>query len=255
MQKIISIANQKGGIGKTTTALNLGAFLKHNGKKVLLIDNDPQCSLSNYLGHEKDNQSTITEVYFELARGNQLEAKDIVRTNHEGLDYIPASMYLSGAEQYLSSVPYRENMLRKFLSQDIFKDYDYILIDCPPSINNLLSNAFSASTDILVPVQTEKFAVDGLEQLFNTMSLIKENGNPQLKVLGILLTFVNHTKISEVIKDSLEKSYAGLVLNTYIGDYVEVAYSILSNESLVKSKHVVAEQYSKLADEIIFKTE
>ena len=188
MLKIISIINQKGGVGKTTTAINLAASLGILEKKTLLIDFDPQANAStglNNFGIESD--LTI----YDAMIGNE-KMKDIIsRTNIEYLDFIKSDTNLVGCEVELVSISNREKQLLQLINR-IKKKYDYILIDCPPSLGLLTLNALTASTDVLIPIQSEFFALEGLKSLQETIKIVKENINNKLNILGLLITM--HTK-------------------------------------------------------------
>ncbi|MBR0367306.1 MAG: ParA family protein [Clostridia bacterium] len=183
MTKIIAVTNQKGGVGKTTTAVNLSALVAEAGKRVLLVDIDPQGNATSGLGKSDTDSNTVYEVLL-----GEAAAKDaIVPTGFGGLDLMPTSIELAGAEIELVSVDKREGLLKKAL-EDIRHDYDYIFIDCPPSLSLLTLNALTAADSVLIPIQCEYYALEGVGQLVNTVKLIRMKLNPDLKVEGILLT-------------------------------------------------------------------
>lgn len=185
--KIIAIANQKGGVGKTTSAVNLAAAMQQSGKRVLLLDFDPQCNLAKYLGHAPDGKPTITDFLLAKASFAPLPpAEGTIRTASCGLDYIPASIGLAKADCALAQALFRERLLKDILDILVPADYDLVIIDCNPSMGLLLSNVLVAATDILIPVQAEEFALGGLDDMLELIDLIRRGANPQLHVIGLL---------------------------------------------------------------------
>ena len=183
MAKIIAVTNQKGGVGKTTTAINLSALVAESGKRVLLVDIDPQGNATSGLGKADTDSNTVYEVLL-----GEAEAKDaIVSTGFGTLDLMPTAIELAGAEIELVSVENREGLLKAALTT-LRDDYDYIFIDCPPSLSLLTLNALTAADSVLIPIQCEYYALEGVGQLVNTIKLIRKKLNPALKVEGILLT-------------------------------------------------------------------
>ena len=180
MARIISVANQKGGVGKTTTTVNLGACLAFEGKKVLLVDIDAQGNATSGVGIRKPD--VVKDIYDVL-----VNEESILPSSREGLDIVPATIQLAGAEIELTSMMARESRLKSAL-EEIRDRYDFILIDCPPSLGHLTINAFTASDSILIPVQCEYYALEGLSQLLNTVRLVQKHFNPGLKIEGVLLT-------------------------------------------------------------------
>jgi chromosome partitioning protein len=220
MLKIISIINQKGGVGKTTTAINLAASLGILEKKTLLIDFDPQANAStglNNFGIESD--LTI----YDAMIGNE-KMKDIIsRTNIEYLDFIKSDTNLVGCEVELVSISNREKQLLQLINR-IKKKYDYILIDCPPSLGLLTLNALTASTDVLIPIQSEFFALEGLKSLQETIKIVKENINNKLNILGLLITM--HTKrlrLSKKVEGLLKTNFKNKLFDTKINRNVRLA--------------------------------
>ncbi|MBW6516653.1 MAG: AAA family ATPase [Candidatus Cloacimonetes bacterium] len=184
MKKIIAIVNQKGGVGKTTTAVNLASAMGLYERKTLLIDFDPQGNTSSGLGIEKEQLDL--HIYDVLI--NKAEAKDAIKkTSIKYLDIIPSNIDLTGAEIELVKEFARENKLKEAL-KPILDSYEYILIDCPPSLGLLTINALTASTDVLIPIQCEYYALEGVSQLLNTIRLIRKNLNPDLNILGVVMT-------------------------------------------------------------------
>ena len=188
MKKIISIINQKGGVGKTTTAINLAASLGILEKKTLLIDFDPQANATTGLNDfDINNEFSI----YDAITGNEKIVDIISNTSIEYMDFIKSDTNLVGCEVELVSLPNREKQLLKLINK-VKKNYDYILIDCPPSLGLLTLNALTASTDVLIPIQSEFFALEGLRSLQETIKIVKENINDKLNILGLLITM--HTK-------------------------------------------------------------
>lgn len=254
--KIISIANQKGGVGKTTTTMALGAALAAKGKCVLLVDLDPQGNLSNYLGFEPDGSATIHELIVAGATGRELDAAGCIRRSEaEQLDYIPATLALSGADAVIQSAIGRESVLHRVLQAPLFGGYDYILIDCLPSLGNLTLNAFGASDSVLVPVQMQKFALDGLDALFNSMKMIQQLINPKLTLGGILQTMRDNTNMSESVRDYLITNYGDAVYSTSIRRSVEAANSTAYQRSLVSYKNKLGQEYETFTEEFLAREE
>lgn len=205
MARKISVANQKGGVGKTTTTINLGACLTNMGQKVLIVDVDPQGNATSGLGIKKANVSN--DVYDVLV--NEYPLKDtIIHSKHDSLDIVPATIQLAGAEMELTSMMARETRLKGGV--DTVDDlYDFILIDCPPSLGQLSTNAFTASDSILIPVQSEYYALEGLSQLLNTIRLVQKHFNSDLEIEGVLLTMLDsRTNLGKQVVDEV-KSYFG----------------------------------------------
>ena len=202
MGKIISVANQKGGVGKTTTTINLSTILAKKGKKVLMIDADPQGNASSGVGFEKEIELSVYDVLI-----NDTEMQEVVqKTKIKNLDICPSNINLAGAEVELVSVMSREYRLKEKLDE-IKNNYDYIIIDCPPSLGLITLNAFTASNSVLIPVQCEYYALEGLGQLINTINLVKKHLNKTIEIEGALLTMYDvRTNLSnQVVKEV--KSY------------------------------------------------
>lgn len=213
MSKIIAVANQKGGVGKTTTTINLGAYLAALGKKVLLIDIDPQGSTSSGLGIEKRK---LPRSIYSVLVGEDTAADAILHTGVKDLDIIPSNIDLSGAEIELVSMDNREKVLKTALGE-LRNHYDYILIDCPPSLALLTVNAITVADSILIPIQGEFFALEGLSQLMNTIKLAKKYLNPPLEVEGVVLTmFDGRSNIVNNVADEILKVFGKKVFSTRI---------------------------------------
>ena len=206
MGRVIAVANQKGGVGKSTTAINLSACLAEKGKKVLAIDIDPQGNTTSGLGVDKNN---VENTLYELLLG-EAEAKDtIVKDVVENVDLIPSNVNLSGAEIELIGVDEKEYIMKKIIDK-VRRKYDYIIMDCPPSLNMLTINALTAANSVLVPIQCEYYALEGLSQLIHTIELVKERLNKKLVMEGVVFTMYDaRTNLSlqvvENVKDNLQQ--------------------------------------------------
>ncbi len=254
MCQIISIANQKGGVGKTTTTLNLGTALALKGYKVLLIDLDPQANLSSYLGFDGDGKPTISHMMLNIAGNSGISAEefsDCIRTSEENkISYIPADINLANAESYLMNALSRETVLKRILKRENLKNFDYVLVDCLPSLGILLINALTASDKIIIPVQTQKFAFEGLTSLTELCKQIQETINKNLTLAGVFATMADNTNMSKSTLDMLHTKYKGLMFSTVIHKSVEAANSTIRNKSLCLNKTKLGAEYIALAEEV-----
>lgn len=213
MPKVIAICNQKGGVGKTTTAINLATYLAFSGKRILLIDIDPQGNATSGLGINKHNIKTSI---YDLIIDEIDPRPIIISTGIKDLSLIPSTLSLTGAEVELVGIMGREYRLKKAISS-LLVDYDFIFIDCPPSLGLLTVNALAAADSVLIPIQCEYYALEGLSQLVNTVKLVKENINSSLEIEGVLLTMADfRTNLTNEVINEVRKFFANKVYNTVI---------------------------------------
>jgi len=250
MSKIIAIANQKGGVGKTTTAVNLSSCLAVKGKKVLLIDIDPQGNTTSGLGIDKTNiKRSIYDVII-----NDISIKEtFLETKVKNLVLSPSNIQLAGAEVELVSVISRETRLKHAL-EDVKNQFHYIIIDCPPSLGLITVNALTAADTILVPIQCEYYALEGLSQLMNTVKIVQKHLNPGLQVEGVVLTmFDARTNLSIQVVDEVKKYFGNKVYRTIIPRNVRLSEAPSYGLPIIlyDSKSKGAECYMDLADEVI----
>lgn len=248
--RIIAIANQKGGVGKSTTAINLSASLAGLGKKVLIADMDPQGNATSGLGIQRDENSKC--VYNVLIDGEPLKSV-IKSTEIEHLFAVPATIQLAGAEIELVSALSRENKLKKAFAT-ISNDFDYVIIDCPPSLGLLTLNALTAATDILIPIQCEYYALEGLSKLLDTISLVTNNLNADLNIIGVLLTMQDgRTKLSEQVINEVRKYFGEKAFKTVIPRNVRLseAPSFGQPINLYDPSSRGAWAYNELAKEVV----
>ena len=250
MAKVISIFNQKGGVGKTTTNVNLCAALALKGKKVLSIDIDPQGNSTSGFGVNKNElEYTIYDVLIEDYDINKV----ICKTGIENLDLVPANIQLAGAEIELTNTKLREKTLKEKMNL-IDKKYDFLIIDCPPSLGLLSLNALTASNTVLIPIQCEYYSLEGVGQLIDTVKLVRKNLNPKLDIEGVLLNmFDGRTNLSVQVVEEVKKYFKDKVYRTVIPRSVRLAEAPSFGQPIMiydeKSKGSIA--YIKLAEEII----
>ncbi len=250
MAKCIAVANQKGGVGKTTTAVNLSACLGAKGKKVLLLDTDPQGNASSGLGVDKSQAEY--SIYNVLIGDVSLE-QAVVHTEFENLDLCPSNIELAGAEIELVSMEDRELLMKRAVAK-IKNDYDFIIIDCPPSLGLITLNSFVCADTVMIPIQCEYYALEGLSQLMNTIRTVKRSLNPAIDIEGVLLTmFDTRTNLSIQVADEVKKYYPHKVYGTVIPRNVRISEAPSFGEPInIYDKHSKgAESYMDLAAEVI----
>ncbi len=250
MTKVLAITNQKGGVGKTTTAVNLSASMALRKKKILLIDIDPQGNTSSGIGLDRSKVKRC--IYDTLI--NQVPIKEIImQTQIKNLDVLPSTIQLAGAEIELVNYISRENKLKHAI-KPIKNDYEYIIIDCPPSLGLLTLNSLTAADSVIIPIQCEYYALEGIGQLLSTINLVRENLNSSLEIEGILLTmFDSRTNLSRDVIEEVKKYFRGNIFKSVIPRNVRVSEAPSYGKPVVlydvKSKGAIA--YKKLAQEVI----
>jgi len=250
MGKIIAVANQKGGVGKTTTAINLSASLAHLGKQVLLIDCDPQGNATSGIGIKK---SEIKQCIYDVLISEVNIENIIVSTEIPKLSVAPATIRLAGAEAELVGMMARDQRLRRALER-VKNKFDYILIDCPPSLGNLTLNALAAADSIIVPIQCEYYALEGLSQLIKTVQLVQRYSNPDLQIEGVVLTmFDNRTNLSNQVTEEVKRYFEDKVYKTIIPRNIRLSEAPSYGKPIIlyDKNSKGAETYMELAKEVI----
>lgn len=249
MVRVIAVCNQKGGVGKTTTAVNLGAYIANSGKKVLLVDFDPQANASSAMGHIGDDQRTVYHGILGYA-----DPIDTIRASRtENYHYIPAGPHLAGAMVELVNADEREFFLKKFIDP-LKKSYDYIIVDLPPSLSLLTINGLLAADEIIIPVQAEYYSLEGLSQLLETVEMIRANMDHDLKVSGAVITmFDRWAPLSQKVADNLRENFPYSVFETEIPRSVHLAEAPGFNQpiSAYAPDSAGAAAYQALALEVI----
>ena len=260
MCRVIAISNQKGGVGKTTTTVNLGIGLARQGKKVLLIDADPQGSLTASLGYVEPDEigTTLATIMMAIINEKEFEITDGILHHKENVDLLPANIELSGTAVSLVNIMSRETILREYVNY-VSDFYDYILIDCTPSLGMITINALACADSVLIPVQAAYLPVKGLEQLIRTIGKVKRQINPKLEIAGILLTMCDtRTKLCKVLTEQVADSFHGQIriFGTKIPNTVKVGESIyysmpVGQYSLKSSASIAYWEFTKelIADE------
>lgn len=250
MGRIIAIANQKGGVGKSTTAINLSSCLGEMGQKVLTIDMDPQGNTTSGMGVDKDEQENTV---YELLLGETNIEDCILKLDFDGLSLIPSNVNLAGAEIELIGIEEKEYILRNQVEK-VKNDYDYIIIDCPPSLNMLTINAMTTANTVLVPIQCEYYALEGLSQLMHTIELVQERLNPELEMEGVVFTMYDaRTNLSLQVVENVKSNLNQTIYKTIIPRNVRLAEAPSHGLPInyYDSKSSGAESYKLLAEEVI----
>ncbi len=250
MGRIIAVANQKGGVGKTTTAINLSACLAEKGKKVLTIDIDPQGNTSSGLGIDKNN---LENTIYELLIGDCTIEDCLLNNIIDNLSLLPSNVNLAGAEIELIGIEEKEYILKKEISK-IRDNYDYLIIDCPPSLNTLTVNAMTTADTVLVPIQCEYYALEGLSQLIHTINLVKQRLNPNLEIEGVVFTMYDaRTNLSLQVVENVKMNLKQTIYKSIIPRNVRLAEAPSHGLpiNIYDPKSAGAEGYRDLADEVI----
>ena len=250
----IAVSNQKGGVGKTTTVMNLGAALSAKGRKVLLVDLDPQHHLSTWLGFEQDGLPTSTDLIYSAVANLPANYQDAIRTSKvEHLDYIPANKLLAGMLGILATDTDSANVLTRVFNDSFFKKYDYIIFDCQTALDLLVTNVLRCCDKLLIPVQADLLAYGGVEQMIETFIKVKNDPDIKKYLLGMLVTmYVSTTTHSREVYEALKRSYGELVFDTYISFRTEAKNAIGYHVSSVSnSKSAVGAQYIEIANKVM----
>ena len=255
MATIITIGNQKGGVGKTTTAVNLAAAYARLKKRVLLIDLDPQTDASKYLNHRRDNAPYMFDVFKAFVAGEEIDISAVIRRNNdEKVDYIPTDARLDMVDTLLAEVPFRETVLKQILDNPIINAYDYVFFDMSSRFASLLLNALVASDFVVIPVQPQEWSYDGITKMLANISAVKKSANSRLELGGILLNMCNRTVLSKSVIAAVKAKYTQYTLKTELPMLVEVPESQNARQSLVNTAgSKIGKMYLQCAKELIAK--
>ena len=254
--KIIAVVNQKGGVAKTTSVINIGAGLALKGKKVLLVDTDNQSHLSRFLGYDgTDGKPTISELIWQTVSKVQKPVSEAIRKSELGVDYIPSNFMLAGIISILGTDSDSTGVFSRLFSDGAFDEYDYIIIDCPPTLDLLVSNALKACDKVLIPVQSDYWAYEGVDQLLATLQRAKQTSEIKPYVLGMIVTMFNkRTNSAKAIMDAMNESYGEYVFENAIAFRDEVKVATIEHKTLVGRKNsITGQQYMAVVEEIIGK--
>ena len=254
--KTIAVANQKGGVAKTTSVINIGAGLALKGKKVLLVDTDNQSHLSRFLGYDgTDGKPTISELIWQTVSKVQKPVSEAIRKSELGVDYIPSNFMLAGIISILGTDSDSTGVFSRLFSDGTFNEYDYIIIDCPPTLDLLVSNALKACDKVLIPVQSDYWAYEGVDQILATLQRAKQTSDIKPYVLGMLVTMYNkRTNSARAIMDAMNESYGEYVFENAIAFRDEVKVATIEHKTLVGKKNsITGQQYMSVVEEIIGK--
>ena len=254
MSKVIAITNQKGGVGKTTSAINLSAALAEANQKILLVDFDPQINATAGVGVELgDDDKTIYDAIHDKTKTKDIIINDVI----QNMDLLPGAIELSGLETELLNKPNRESELKKVIEQ-VKENYDYVIIDCPPAVGILTVNALVTSDACIIPVQCEYFSLEGLNQVLNAIELVRSNMNPSLKIEGLLFTMYDaRTRLGQDVVSVVKNNMKVKVFETMIPRNIRLAEAPSNGKSILEydSASVGADRYRKLASEILRNSE
>ena len=261
MATVITIGNQKGGVGKTTSAVNLAAAYAKLGHRVLLVDLDPQGDASKYLGHRRDAGPYVYDLFRDYVTVGELSPAEgasvdyslaIRRNKAEKVDYIPTDARLDMVDTLLAEVPFRETVLRNILGHAIFSEYDYIFFDMSSRFASLLLGALTASNYVVIPVQPQEWSYDGIAKMTANITAVRKSANSKLELIGILLTMCNRTVLSKSVAAAVKEKYAGYVLKPELPSLVEVPESQNARQSLVNTSFSkIGRMYMQCAKELV----